>query len=330
MKYFLSVFLSCMCFVSCKNKIVEPVKFTGEAQGTYYAITYYDKEFRNFQTQIDSIFRSFDQSASIYAKESIISRFNRNDSTVVADSVFTTVFNKSMEVSRITNGAFDITVMPLVNVWGFGFTGRSKVDTAMVDSLLPLVGYQKIRLINGRLIKENPAIMIDFNAIAQGYTSDIIGDFLETKGIKNYLIDVGGEVLGKGSKPDGSLWKVGIEKPAAAATDDRQIQVTIPLQNKALATSGSYRKFFVENGLRYSHTIDPHTGFPVHHSLLSVSVLADNCITADAYATAFMVMGLDKARQFLATHKQLEAYLIYDNKGSLATWSTDAFKKLIK
>ncbi|MFA6949192.1 MAG: FAD:protein FMN transferase [Lentimicrobiaceae bacterium] len=330
MKYILIVFISCMWLVSCKNKTVEPVKFAGEAQGTYYAITYYDKEFRNFQPQIDSIFSNFDQSASIYVQESIISRFNRNDPTVVADSVFTNVFNKSMEVSRITNGAFDVTVMPLVNVWGFGFTHRSKVDSAMVDSLLPLIGYQKVKLINGRLIRENPAMMIDFNAIAQGYTSDIIGNFLETKGIQNYLVDVGGEVLGKGSKPDGSPWNVGIEKPATAATDARQIQVTIPLQNKALATSGSYRKFFVENGLKYSHTIDPKTGFPVQHSVLSVSVLADDCITADAYATAFMVMGLDKTRQFLAGHKQLEAYIIYDNKGTLDTWSTEAFKRLIK
>ncbi|HLO90199.1 MAG TPA: FAD:protein FMN transferase [Lentimicrobium sp.] len=310
---------------SC-NKDLKPVKLVGEAQGTYYAITYYDNQERNFQTELDSLFRAFDMSASVYQKESIISRFNNNDTTVIADSVFTAVFKKAMEVSEKSGGAFDITVMPLVNAWGFGFTERTKLDSAKVDSLLPLVGYKKIKLVNGKLIKENPAMMIDYNAIAQGYTCDIIGDFLHKRGIDNYLVDVGGEVLAKGGKPDGSPWIVGVEKPAATAESAREVQIEVPLKNKALATSGNYRKFFIDGGHKYSHTIDPSTGFPVEHSLLSASVIAKDCMTADAYATVFMVFGLDKTKEFLSKNSELEAYLIYDDHGTLNSWKTKGFK----
>jgi len=323
-KLFMGLILIGLLTASCNNN-KEPVSFTGEAQGTYYAITYFDDQSRNFQPQMDSLFKSFDLSASVYSKESVISRFNRNDSTVLSDQVFDAVFNKAMEVSEETGGAFDITVMPLVNVWGFGYTERSKVDSALVDSLLSLVGYQKIKLVNRRLQKEDSAMMIDFNAIAQGYTCDLIGKFLESKGINNYLVDVGGEVLGKGTKANGVPWRVAIEKPAADASDQREIQVTVSLNNKALATSGNYRSYFMENGKKYSHTIDPATGFPVQHSVLSVSVLADDCMTADAYATAFMVMGLEKTKQFLNTKRGLEAYIIYDQDGVLTVWSSKGF-----
>lgn len=312
---------------ACNKKNPEPVRLMGEAQGTYYAISYYDDKNRNFQNEIDSLFREFDMSASVYKKESVISRFNRNDSSVIADSVFTAIFNKAMEVSEITKGAFDITVMPLVNAWGFGFTERTKVDSAKVDSLLPLIGYHKIKLVNGKLVKENPGMMIDYNAIAQGYTSDLIGKFLEEKGISNYLVDVGGEVLSKGKKPDGSWWQVGIEKPAADADSPREIETIVPLKDKALATSGNYRKYFSEGGHKYSHTIDPSTGFPVQHSLLSVSVIADDCMTADAYATAFMVYGVEKTREFLAERNRgLEVFMIYDHQGETKTWWSKGFK----
>ena len=308
------------------NKKTEPIKITGKAQGTYYAITYYDDANRNFRYQLDSLFKSFDSSASVYLKGSVISRFNSNDSTVVADSTFAYIFRKAMEVSEKTAGAFDITVMPLVNAWGFGFTERTKVDSTKVDSLLPLVGYKKVQLVNGRLIKEKPGIMIDYNAIAQGYTCDVIGKFFEEKGITNYLIDVGGEVLGKGTKSDGSSWVVGIEKPSADAESGREIQIAVKLNNKALATSGNYRKYFTEDGKRYSHTIDPSTGFPVKHSLLSASVIAEDCITADAYATAFMVLGVEKTQEFIEKAKGLEVYLIYDDEGTIKTWKSTGFK----
>jgi thiamine biosynthesis lipoprotein len=313
---------------ACKQQEKLPLYLTGEAQGTYYAITYYDDQMRNLQHEVDSIFKAFDLSASVYLKESVISRVNRNDSSVLTDAVFDTVFMKAREVSEKTDGAFDITVMPLVNAWGFGFAKKSTVPMAVVDSLLNLVGYQKVTLANGKVIKENQAMMIDYNAIAQGYTSDLIGNFLESKGIVNYLIDVGGEVLGKGKKPDGNYWKVGIEKPAVDSVSTREIQTTVELKDKALATSGNYRKYYIEGGQKYSHTIDPKTGYPVRHSVLSVSVIADECMTADAYATAFMVMGLDKTKAFISQNKGLEVYVIFDENGKLQSWASDGFAKL--
>lgn len=324
--------LLAITLTSCTgNKTLVEVKFEGEAQGTYYAVTYYDSKGISYQQDIDSFFRAFDQSASIYQKESIISRLNNNDSTARADDVFTYVFNKSMEVSEKTDGAFDITVLPLVNAWGFGFTDPMKLDSSQVDSILPLVNYRNVKLTDGRLVKTNPAIKVDFNAIAQGYSADLIGQLLESHGIENYLIDVGGEVLARGTKPGNIPWKVGIEKPAENADDARELNTVVNLSNKALATSGNYRKYFIRDGVRYSHTIDPKTGFPVNHTVLSVSVLADDCISADAYATSFIVMGLDKTKKFLAQHPELDAYIIYsDDSGKLTTWSSDGLSQLVE
>jgi FAD:protein FMN transferase len=317
---------------SCKDKKeLKLYKVTGTAQGTYYAITYCADNNENLQPAIDSLFRKFDRSVSAYQPTSLLSRINDNDTTARADDIFETVFNKSMEVSANTAGAFDITVGPLVNAWGFGFSKKANVDQAMVDSLLPLVGYQKVKLLRGKIVKSDPRIRIDFDAIAQGYSSDWLGRFLETKGIRNYLIDVGGEVLGRGSKPDGKIWSVAIEMPAKNSDDERKIQAVLALRDKAISTSGSYRKYYEENGTRYSHTIDPSNGFPVKHNLLSVSVIADDCITADAYATAFMVMGLEKSKNFLINHAEIEAYFISDNaKGGFTVYYTKGFNQLLK
>jgi thiamine biosynthesis lipoprotein len=317
---------------SCsEKKELKLYKITGSAQGTYYAITYCAESNENLQPAVDSLFRKFDSSVSQYVPTSILSRLNNNDTVATSDPIFETIFKKSMEVSASTDGAFDITVGPLVNAWGFGFSKKASVDQAMVDSLLPLVGYQKVRLVNGKLIKADPRIKVDFDAIAQGYSSDWLGHFFDSKGIHNYLIDVGGEVLGKGSKPDGSIWRVGIEKPAKNADDERKIQAILSLKDKALSTSGSYRKYYEENGVRYSHTIDPADGYPVKHSLLSVSVLADDCMTADAYATAFMVMGLEKSMSFLAKHSEIEAYFISDDqKGGFKVDFTKGLDSLLR
>jgi thiamine biosynthesis lipoprotein len=306
------------------------VMFAGEAQGTYYAITYFDPENRNLQPQIDSLLASFDRSVSIWVPGSIISRINNNDTSVVVDSRFRGNFNLSKRVFENTGGAFDPTVGPLVNAWGFGFTDRMKVDSAVVDSLLPLVGFDKVKIINDRVVKDDDRIQFDFNAVAQGYSVDLTAELLESYGIENYLIDIGGEVLGHGEKPGGSYWKVGIEKPKDNASYGEGLKAIVRLKDKALATSGSYRKFYEENGIRYSHTIDPKTGFPVQHSLLSVSVLAGDCGTADAYATAFMVMGVDKTEKFLEKNRFLEAYLIYSDKnGNLKTWHTKGFSDIL-
>lgn len=319
-------------FTFCGRLTTEnEVKLNGMAQGTYYAITYFDAENRNLQPEIDSFFRAFDRSASVYLPESIISRFNNNDPGTIADDDFTTIFKKSIEVSEATKGAFDITTMPLTNAWGFGFTDPMKLDSAQVDSLLQYVDYRKISLVDGKLIKEMPEIKIDYNAIAQGYSADLIGKMLMDRGINIFLVDVGGEVLAKGKKPDGTLWKVGIEKPSKEADDERALDAIVVLEDKALASSGNYRRFFLKDGKRYSHTIDPKTGFPVTHALLSTSVMANDCMTADAYATAFMVMGVEKAKEFLESNTELEAHFIYTNAdGQYETWTSPGLKKLIQ
>jgi FAD:protein FMN transferase len=331
MKYFVLVILG-ICFLTsgCKRE-GKLVKFGGEAQGTYYAVTYVDADGRNFQDSIDVILKKFDSSCSIYKPNSIISRFNNNDPTAKADRDFTTVFNKAMEVSERSGGAFDITVGQLVRAWGFSIKGKLKMDDHKVDSLKQYVGYKKVKLVNGRVIKENPNIQLDYNALAQGYSSDVLGRFLESKGIKNYLIDVGGEVLGRGRKPDGGIWSVGIERPPSDSLQKQQLEAIVSLDNRALSTSGNYRKYFIKDGIKYSHDIDPITGYPVHHTLLAVSVLAENSMTADAFCCAFLVMGKEKALEFIKHNPELDAYFIYcDEKGTLKTQCSPGFSKIIK
>ena len=327
-----SLFLAAILFlVSCSpKKELKPVHLRGEAQGTYYNMVYYDSLQRNLHRQVDSILKAFDRSVSLWVPNSVLSRVNRNDTTVKLDQNFIGNFKYSVQVSKATHGAFDMTVGPLVEVWGFGFESREKVGKHIVDSLLPLVGYQKIKIINGRVVKADPRMQIDFNGIAQGYSDDVVGAFFDSLGIHNYLIDIGGEVKAKGTKPDGSYWRVGIEKPAADSVSPRVLKAVIALHNLSVATSGSYRKYYEENGIRYSHTIDPKTGYPVQHSLLSVSVLAKNTALADAYATAFMVMGYKKSRAFVEQHPGLEAFFIWSAKDkSFKSYATPGFKKII-
>lgn len=307
----------------------EPVKLSGVAQGTYYAITYYDDKQRNFKKPIDSLLADFDKTASVYEPSSVISKVNKNEPCQLNDT-FIEIFRKGMDVSAKTAGKFDMTVMPLVNAWGFGFETRQKLDSAKVDSILDFVGYEKIALQDNKIVKEDPQVELDFNSIAQGYSVDLLADYLESKGIKRYLIDIGGEVYANGKKPGGGFWKVGIEKPAHNRDDARKVKAILALRNKALATSGSYRKYYESEGVRYSHTIDPETGFPVQHSLLSASVLADDAVTADAYATAFMVMGLEASKAFIKENPDLEAYFIFsDRDGKLKTDFTEGIRKLL-
>lgn len=309
----------------------EKVMFQGETQGTYYAVTYFDRDGRNFQPQVDSILHKFDLSVSMWVPESIISRINRGDSLVEPDDWFIDIFRRSQTIAGLTEGAFDFTVGPLVNAWGFGFKGKITMDSARVDSLRKLVGYRMVRFADGRIIKEKDNIQFDFNAIAQGYAVDVIGEFLASQGVHNFLVDIGGEVLGKGAKPDGQPWIVGIENPAADSLSERTLNAKVRLTGKAMATSGSYRKYYEENGVRYSHTIDPKTGYPVKHSLLSVSVLADDCATADGFATAFMVMGFEKAKEFVEHGAALEAYFINAAAdGSFETYATPGMQQILQ
>jgi thiamine biosynthesis lipoprotein len=323
--------LSMLILVSCRHR-KEPVlvKFAGETQGTYYTITYYEEDSTNLQPAIDSLLKRFDSTASTYKQNSIISRMNNNDPSVRADEMFNVIFQKAMEVSEKTEGAFDITVGPLVSAWGFGLTNRLNMNQHIVDSLLLFVGYHKVMLDNGKLVKTDPRIRIDFNAIAQGYSVDVVAKFLDSKGIQSYLIDIGGEVLARRTKPGGEKWNVAIELPTKNADDEPRIQAVVSLQDMAISTSGSYRKFYEENGKRYSHEIDPSNGYPVKHTTLSVSVLARDCMTADAYATAFMVMGVEKGKEFLKKHPKLEVYFIYTAADtSIKTYYTKGFRKLL-
>lgn len=312
MKYyqFIILLLSVIIFPGCEPE-TQKIQFGGEAQGTYYAVTYYDHQKRNLQDEIDSILVLFDQTASMWVPGSIISRINRGEDNVELNRWFTELFEVSRQIGEESNGAFDMTIGPLVNAWGFGFTDRQKLDDLKVDSLKALVDYTKVDLSDGKVTMGIPGMQFDFNGIAQGYSVDVLCSYLESEGITAYLIDIGGEVYARGKKPDGSKWRVGIEKPAETALSQREIEVVVPLEDKAMATSGSYRKFYEEDGIRYSHTIDPYTGYPVTHSLLSVTVIAENCTLADGYATAFMVMGLERSMKFLDKRDDLEAFFIF-------------------
>lgn len=317
--------------LSCANQEKkEAVRLMGEAQGTYYSIIYYDDEQRDFQTEVDSMLNVFDQSLSLWVPNSLISLVNNSDTAVQIDKFFSDNFKIAKEVAEKTNGALDPTIGNLSRAWGFGFDASKHVDDQIIDSILEFTGYHKVHLEKGYFIKDDPRISIDFNAIAQGYSVDLIAEFLDGNGIHNYLVDIGGEVKANGSKPDGSVWKVGIEKPAEDMNDERSLKAVVLLHNKSIATSGNYRKYYEEDGIRYSHTIDPATGYPVQHSLLSVSVLADNTALADAYATAFMVMGFEKAKELVHIDSELEAFFIYaDAEGNYQTYMSEGFRSVI-
>jgi thiamine biosynthesis lipoprotein len=328
MKKISILLLAVITFGSCNQK--KFVKITGFAQGTTYSISYYDKAGKDYQPEIDSILKGFDRSVSIYDSTSLISQVNRTDKPLKADKYFTDIFNRSTIVSEQTNGAFDITVGPLVNAFGFGSKKKEKIDKSLIDSLKKLVNYKNVTIENGYIKKKYSKMCIDFNAIAQGYSVDMVSKFLESEGVDDYIVEIGGEVYAKGKKENGKQWNVGIEKPDENNMD-HELKATLYLKDKAVSTSGNYRKFFMENGIRYSHEIDPATGYSVRNSLLSVSVVAANCADADAYATAFMVMGVEKSLAFLKKHKELDAYFIYSaNDGKIKTCETEGLKELLK
>ncbi len=317
------------CIQIAAGQNMPVIKISGEAQGTTYRITYSSNDNSNYAIEVDSLLKEIDSSLSSYLPVSIISRMNTNDTGVVADRFFTDVFKKSQEVSDRTKGAFDITIAPLVNAWGFGYERNTIHDKHKIDSLRNLIGYRMVRLSSNKLIKEKRDIMLDVNAIAQGYSVDIVSDFLESKGITSYLVEIGGEVRAKGKKENGALWKIGIEQPLDNLPVKKRIEKIISLKNIAIATSGNYRKYFEENGQKYSHIIDPATGYPARNNLLSATVIAADCISADAYATTFMVMGLEKSRQFLSQNKDLnlEVFFIYDDNGKWKTYASEKIKK---
>ena len=310
---------------SC-GKQPEKVVLQGLAQGSYYAVTYYDEQNRNFQREIDSIFHAVDMSVNLWVDSSIISKVNRNEE-VALDSIFIDNFNIAQKAALLSGGYFDPTISPIVAAWGFSYKSGDSLTPQLIDSLRQLVDYRNIRIKNGKVVKENPAMTLDFNAIAQGYTSDLIASFLESRGVKNFLVDTGGEIMARGEKPDGKPWIVGIEKPAENMDSERVVQTRIALRDKGLVTSGSTRKYVERNGKRYSHCINPKTGYPVEHQLLSVTVMAENSVWADALASICMVMGKERSLPLIQGMDGVEAYYIFVNdQNELETFATEGFK----
>ena len=320
--------MSILCIASCgrqSHKIV----LQGLAQGSYYAVTYFDEENRNFQREIDSIFHAVDMSVNLWVDSSVISKVNRNED-VTLDNIFIDNFNIAQKAACLSDGYFDPTISPIVAAWGFSYKSGDSLTPQLIDSLRQLVDYRKIRIESGKVIKENTNMTLDFNAIAQGYTSDLIAAFLENRGINNYLVDTGGEIMAKGEKPDGKSWIVGIEKPAENWDSEQIVQTRITLHDKGLVTSGSTRKYVERNGKRYSHCIDPKTGYPVEHNVLSATVLAENSVWADALASICMVMGMEQSLPLIESMDGVEAYYIFVNEqNELESFATDGFQKLI-
>ena len=307
------------------------ITLTGPTQGTSYHITYQSNDSIDFQNEIDSLLRQFDLSLSTYEPASIISRINRDEPDVNLSDYFIRCFNTSKEVFIASDEAFDITVAPVVNAWGFGFTERADPDSAMIDSLLQYVGMNHIRLEGERIVKDFPGIMLDVNAIAQGYAVDVVSEYFDSIGLINYLVEIGGEVRAKGINAHGQYWRVGIDKPIdGIQLPGLQMEAVVSLKNRSLATSGNYRRFYIKDGVKYSHTIDPATGYPVQHNLLSATVVADECMIADGFATVFMVVGVDKSREILKERKDMEAFLIYtDESGKYTTYCTPGMRRYI-
>ena len=324
MKRLLLLMIGLTVLASC---VKQPKKMVlqGEAQGSYYAVTYYDSLERNFQPEVDSIFHAVDVSVNLWVDTSVISRVNRNEE-VTLDSIFVDNFRIAQEAAALSGGYFDPTISPIVAAWGFSYKNGDSITPQLIDSLKQLVDYRKVRIENGKVVKDNPAMTLDFNAIAQGYTSDLIASFLDSRGIKNYLVNTGGEIMSRGCKPDGQPWIVGIEKPADNWDSEQVVQTRVALRDKGLVTSGSTRKYVERNGKRYSHCIDPNTGYPVEHQVLSVTVLAENSVWADALASICMVMGMEKSLPLIESMDGVEAYYIYINeKGDLETFATEGF-----
>lgn len=316
--------------VSCNRRQIEYSNLTGFAQGSTYKIIVEkssESSIDIISKGIDNIFMKIDRSLSVYNDTSLISRINRNEN-VMPDSYFSEVFYLSKKISQLTGGAFDITVGPLVKAWGFGPDEHKNFDPSKLDSLMKLVGFNKVNIKAGRVVKENQAIVLDVNAIAQGYTVDVVSRYLDSMKVASYLVEIGGEVRVKGKKGS-QLWRIGIDKPIDNnMTPGATFQAIIRLKDKSLATSGNYRKFYIEDGIKYSHTIDPKTGYPAKNRLLSASIICDDCATADGIATACMVMGVEKSIEFIKQQKNLGAYFVYsDDNGNYVTWMSENVRK---
>jgi thiamine biosynthesis lipoprotein len=310
---------------------LESASIEGPTQGTSYHITYLDTKHRNLQPEIEKLLIDFDFSVSTYNPYSIITRVNQNDKDVKLDNYFKTCFKKAKEVWKNTNGAFDPTVLPLTNIWGFGPGKKTEIEKSKIDSILEFVGFNLIELKRNKIIKKDSRVALDFNAFAQGYSVDVVSKFLNKKGIKSYIVEIGGEVFAKGTNLNGKIWTVNLEEPKDNKEAINNTIAIARLNNSAISTSGNNRRYFIENGIKYAHHLDPKTGYPAKNNLLSVSLFGNDCITTDSNATGILVMGLEKAKLFLQNHSELEAIIIYsDEKGNYQYYKTNGIKNILE
>jgi len=303
------LFLFCSC-----NRQKKVYQITGSGIGTYYNILYTGEENVNMPHTIDSMIQDIATQFSIFDTNSLVSKLNRGENLPLTPD-FITVFEISQKTSRITDGAFDITVGPLVDLWGFGTNREQRASLAFVDSIKKRIGYQRVKIEKDFLYKENESITLNFNAIAKGFCVDKLAEMMKTKGYQNFMIEIGGEIRVSGKK-NGKSWIIGIQVPTATADGDFETDYIFCADNKSLATSGNYRNYKEENGIRYAHTINPKTGYPKQSSVLSVTVLSDECAVADAFATAFMALGIEESMKIIEKEQYLEALFIYNENGN--------------
>ena len=312
------ILLSVVFLVSCLPKTSqspEYIKISGGTFGTYYHITYLHPEGKNLQTEIEAKFQEFDASLSTFNMQSIISKINKNEDVEV-DDFFIQMYDEAVQVSQNTHGAFDITVAPLINAWGFGFGTKDRKETPDVAAILPYIGFHKISLQNQRLVKADPRMMLDASAIAKGQSADVIGELLESEGCEHFMVEIGGEIACKGLNPKGKKWQIGIDRPDEILFEEqRPLQTVLSLTDCGMATSGNYRQYYYRNGKKYAHTIHPVTGYPVDHNLLSATVVSSSSMRADAYATAFMVLGVDSSLAICNRLPDVACYLIAEGEG---------------
>jgi thiamine biosynthesis lipoprotein len=334
----LFLFLLTLFILSCESNLDKKAnhryyEINGSAQGTSFTIVYEDSSSRDFSYKIDSLLKQIDDQLSTYDSSSFISKFNSQNKfshEVDGNDLFIECFNRSKYFHKTTNGYFNPAIFPLVEYWGFHNSNKVDIDTIyIIDSILPLIQLDDINIIsntkNAKIItKKNKNSKLDFNAIAQGYSVDLVAAFLNSNAVENYMVEIGGEVTARGINSKGNIWRIGIERPVEGSfTGEFGFQKIISLDNKSLATSGNYRKFKNINGIKVSHTINPLTGFSVINNLLSVSVITDYAADADALATSLMAMGMNNSIKFINEYEDttVKVYFIYDSLGTYGEWS---------
>ena len=319
---------------SCGNMDAKFMNIRGFIFGSAYNISYESSNKITpevLKQEVEKVLREFEKSLSSYDTSSLINRINRNEDVKV-DAYIEEIFEKAVMISEMSGGALDITVGPLIRAWGFDAERQKSFSENQLDSLLNLVGMDKVKLMDGKIIKSNPNIILDFNAMAKGFSVDVVARYFDKLGINNYLVEIGGELRTKGTR-NGNLWRIGIDMPDDSNFTQGQLPLhaVVRVTNKSVATSGDYRRFYVEDGVKYSHTIDPKTGYPIRNRMLSVTAFADECAIADGIATVCMVLEPDKAQEFINSHPEFSAYMIYSGiNGEYEIWMSESLKQYVE